>query len=241
MSSPGARRLPCPEPEEPLPIGAPLIHLFAHDLRAPLTTLSAYAELLRSPGLAAGQRVQFVEAIGAQAHRIARMIADLEALALPVGVPSGIDAEGTDAVQCMRGAIADACASPTTRPVQVRFEPERAALPVLARPDQLQRALAWLLEVAVRRGAADAPVIAWARHEGSETSVGIDVCMPELRDADVTELVGFEPGPRPPDAVRGLAGPLWASLRGLERAGARQQISRIAGGLRWALVLPTSG
>ena len=59
-----------------------------------------------------------------------------------------------------------------------------------------------------------------------------------VRESDVEALRAFQPGPSPPDLVRGVAGPLWASLHNLERAGAEQVITIVPGGLRWGLLLP---
>ncbi len=62
----------------------------------------------------------------------------------------------------------------------------------------------------------------------------------DASEAEAAALRGFEPGPHPPDFVRGVAGPLWAALHGLERAGVRQEIACIPSGLRWVLVMPTA-
>ena len=235
---PAARAL-CPSqgPQDPPPVSAELLHLFCHDFRVPLTTLAAYAELLRAPGLAPQQRSQFVEAIEAQAIRVARMVADLEALALPSGPPTGPKEACPDAAACIQGAIDEVAATAAARGARIRFSPGPVPLPLLARPDQLQRGLAWLLEVGLRRVRAGSMLTVWTTAEPRATRIGVDTPLESLNEADVAALRGFEPGPQPPDLVRGVAGPLWAALHGLERAGVRQEITRTPEGIRWVLVV----
>jgi nitrogen-specific signal transduction histidine kinase len=227
-------------PSDALDVTADLLHLFSHDIRVPLTTLSAYAELLRSPGLTADQREQFVEAIELQARRLSRMIADLGALALPFGEDADPGEFCAEAITCVGDAVGEVSPMAETRSVKVVFEPAPGRMPVVARPDQLRRGVAWLLEAALRRVASGSTVTAWVGRGPFETRVGVDFHVGQITESDVKALQAFEPGPHPPDLVRGIAGPMWASLHGIERAGARQEISLIKGGLRWTLVLATA-
>jgi K+-sensing histidine kinase KdpD len=225
------------EPEEQPPVSAELLHLFCHDFRVPLTTLAAYAELLRSPGLDPEQRGQFVEAIETQAGRVARMVADLEALALPPGPPVEPGETCADAIECIQGAIDEVAATAAARGARIQFSPGSGRLPLRVRPDQLQRGLAWLLEVGLRRVRAGGTIAVWTTTEPHATRIGVDTPLQAPEEADVAALLRFEPGPQPPDLVRGVAGPLWAALHGLERAGVRQEVSRTSQGIRWVLVV----
>jgi hypothetical protein len=239
MSAQPAARARCsdPEPEEQSPVSAELLHLFCHDFRVPLTTLAAYAELLRSPGLAPLQRSQFVEAIETQTSRVARMVSDLEALALPAGPPADPGETCPDAVACIQGAIDEVAATAAARGARIQFSPGPGPLPLRVRPEQLQRGLAWLLEVGLRRIRTGGSLTVWITTEPHAVRIGVDTPLDAVDEAEVAALRGFEPGPQPPDLVRGVAGPLWAALHGLERAGVRQEVTRISRGIRWVLVV----
>ncbi|HVP37895.1 MAG TPA: HAMP domain-containing sensor histidine kinase [Candidatus Saccharimonadales bacterium] len=232
-----AARASRPEPEGVPALEAPLLHQFCHDLRVPLTTLAAYAELLRSPGVGPERCQEFAEALECQARRLARMVDDLEGLSLPAETGPGGEEAGTDVEGCVRAALQEALAVAAARGVTLSFELPPSPTLAGVREEILRRALVWLLEAAIRRSPAGRTVTVSARRRNGEVCVGVDL-PGRATDADLAALKAFEPGAAPPDLVSGVAGPLWVALYNLERAGARQEISRCGSGVRWVLALP---
>src|SRR5207237_1071035 len=112
-----------------------------HDFRVPLTSVAAYAELLRSADLGAAQREEFAAAVEIQARRLARMVDDLESMASDEGLAAGEELEVPGMDLGERIAVALEAVEPLARArgVGIVLEPPRSPVIAKTRREELDR------------------------------------------------------------------------------------------------------
>ena len=162
----------------------------SHDLRTPLTAITGYAESL-ADGVIPPERLPGVGAvIGAEAHRLERMVADLLDLARLDAEELTVDPVLIDLVE-----LADAAARVWERRCaaeQVAFSVESppSPVPVVVDPQRLRQAVDGLLENALRVTPQGSPVVLAVRVEGPSAVVEVRDGGPGLTDDDLG--VAFE-------------------------------------------------
>lgn len=139
----------------------------SHDLRSPLTAIRAMGEALGSSALEPSERAELGEAITAESERLSRLVDQLIELARLQAGTAEPRRDWCSLEEVVRAAVEDTGAADMVRLVIDRDLP-------LVRADaaQLQRALANLIENALRYG-ADAPVSVRARASGGRVLVRV--------------------------------------------------------------------
>src|SRR5918999_1795829 len=139
----------------------------SHDLRSPLTAILAAGEALASPALEADERTELVDAITKESRRLARLVDQLIDLSrLEAGTAEPRE-DWCSLEEVIRGAVDDT----GDRPERVRLVIDRDLPLVRADATQLQRALANVVDNALRYGAG--PVSVRARVSGGRILIRV--------------------------------------------------------------------
>jgi two-component system sensor histidine kinase KdpD len=204
-----------------------VLRTLSHDLRSPLTTISAASELLEADvgSLSSAQRSELIGSIRVEARRLHRLVSDLLDLSrLEVGAAhprpelwtlDGLLARALDAIGAEGSRVV---VSLPAEPPTIRVDPA-----------QVERVLVNLLENALRSSSPDDDVEVRARREGDELVVRIVDHGPGLAPRDIERL--FEPFERGAASGEG-AGLGLAIARGFAQAN---------GGRLWAESSPGQG
>lgn len=147
-----------------------------HDLRAPLSAVNGYAQLVRDRDdrLTGDQRKQALDSIVEQAGRLGRMIDEvLSATSVEAG--ASLRREPVDLAAVLKGTIETANAVVVARNDDrtVTFEEEREAGSVLGDPVALRHVFLNLVENAVKYSPAGSPIVVRAEDRGSEVAVHV--------------------------------------------------------------------
>lgn len=175
-----------------------IVNVVGHELRTPVTTLRGLADLLGTTGGDPDATERLFDAIRRTARRAEALVDDLlvaagVTTALPVAaiVPTPVTVAATAAwaeVEDVQG-------------IDLELDADRD-LAVLARPGSLRRALAAILENAVRYGSP--PVALHAGRDGADVVVSVEDAGPGVPEAERTLVL--EPFFRGEQAVTTAAG-----------------------------------
>jgi two-component system sensor histidine kinase KdpD len=203
-----------------------LLRAVSHDLRSPLTAISAAAGALGSPTLDTDERSELSDVITTETARLTRLVEDLLDLsrlesgtAEPHAEPSSIE-EVIDA----------ATRAPSLRDARLDIELDDDLPPVQADPVQLERVLSNLLENAVRYSSNGEPVAVRASTTGTRLQLRITDHGPGIAADDLERI--FEPFYRAPGAAGRGSGLGLAIAKGFIDGN---------GGRLWARSLPGQG
>jgi two-component system sensor histidine kinase KdpD len=166
----------------------------SHDLRSPLTAIRAAGEALGSPALEAEDRRELAEAIGVESRRLARLVDKLLDLSRLEGGAAEPREDWCSLEEVIRGAAEDSGAPPD----RLRLMIDRDLPLIRADPAQLERALANLIENALRYGDGR-PVSVRARASGGRVLVRVVDQGPGIPLAEQERI--FEPFYRAPGAA----------------------------------------
>jgi two-component system, OmpR family, sensor histidine kinase KdpD len=196
-----------------------LLRTVSHDLRSPLTAISAAAGSIDSPTLNTDQRHELAEVITGETSRLTRLVEDLLDLSR---LESGTAVPHLETISI--DEVVDAAASSRSLAganLDVQLPGELPA--VRADPVQLERVVSNLLENAVRYSSNGAPVAVRADASGERLRLRITNYGPGIATDELPRI--FEPFYRSPDAsgqgsglglaiakgfVEGNHGRLWA-------------------------------
>jgi two-component system sensor histidine kinase KdpD len=202
-----------------------LLRAVSHDLRSPLTAITAAAGGIDSETLSADERHELKEVISGEAERLTGLVANLLDLSR---LESG-SLESRSEPSAIDEVLDVAAHSPPMRGTEldVQLDPD---LPLIeADPAQLERALSNLLENAARHSGG-APVAVRAHAQGSRLLVRITDQGPGIAEDDLVRI--FEPFYRGANSAGGGSGLGLAIAKGLVEAN---------GGRLWARSLPGQG
>ncbi len=158
--------------------------LLIHDIRSPLATISGYAQLLLRRAAQGGPEllalVDALQHIEEAARRVGNLLGELADVQAQSGTPAGIlHRQPTDLVQLARRVAADSQDASLGRchVVVLQAEPELVGL---WDPARLERAIANLIDNALKYSRDDRPVVvtvqqadAWAAINVADGGVGI--------------------------------------------------------------------
>ena len=182
----------------------------SHDLRSPLTAITAAGEALASPSLPADDRVALTDAIGHESRRLSRLVDQLLDLArLEAGTAEPRE-DWCSLDEVIRAAVED-----TGAPDRVRLSIDAELPLVRADAGQLRRAFANLIENALRYGDHE-PVSVRARVSGGRILMRVVDQGPGIPLAEQERI--FAPFYRGPDAAGQGSGLGLAIVRGLVEA-----------------------
>jgi two-component system sensor histidine kinase KdpD len=212
-----------------------ILRTLGHDLRSPLTAISAAGEVLEQDAeLPAAERAELVASIRQEAARLRRLVSNLLDLSrLEAGA-----ATPRPELWTVDGLVARALGAlgPQSSRVQVSLPDDSTALRV--DPAQLERALVNLLENALESSSASDPVEMTSTRSGEEVVLRVSDHGPGLDPRDVERIFEpFERGLGPPKQGTGLG---LAIAKGfVEANGGRLWAERAVGrGAVLALALP---
>jgi two-component system sensor histidine kinase KdpD len=182
----------------------------SHDLRSPLTAITAAGEALASPSLPADDRLALTDAIAQESRRLSRLVDQLLDLArLEAGTAEPRE-DWCSLDEVIRAAVEDTGAPER---VKVSIDPD---LPLVrADAGQLRRAFANLIENALRYGDHQ-PVSVRARVSGGRILMRVVDQGPGIAVAEQERI--FAPFYRGPDAAGQGSGLGLAIVRGLVEA-----------------------
>ncbi len=133
-----------------------VLHAISHDLRSPLTGVTAAAGALRGDRLSAADRAELVSVIETEAERLARLIDDLLDLSRIQAGAVQPRTDWTDLHETVVSAIAQAQAIEGDHAIDYELPPD---LPLVkADPAQLERVFANLIQNAIKFSPPDTPV-----------------------------------------------------------------------------------
>ena len=133
-----------------------VLHAISHDLRSPLTGVTAAAGALRGDRLSAADRAELVSVIETEAERLARLIDDLLDLSRIQAGAVQPRTDWTDLHETVVSAIGQAQAIEGDHAIDFELPPD---LPLVkADPAQLERVFANLIQNAIKFSPPDAPV-----------------------------------------------------------------------------------
>ena len=133
-----------------------VLHAISHDLRSPLTGVTAAAGALRGGRLSDGDREELVSVIETEAERLARLIDDLLDLSRIQAGAVDPRTDWTDLPETVVNAIAQAQAVAGEHPIDYALP---ADLPLVkADPAQLERVFSNLIQNAIKYSPDSAPV-----------------------------------------------------------------------------------
>jgi two-component system sensor histidine kinase KdpD len=182
----------------------------SHDLRSPLTAITAAGEALASPSLPPEDRVALTDAIAHESRRLSRLVDQLLDLArLEAGTAEPRE-DWCSLDEVIRAAVED-----TGAPDRVRLSIDPDLPLVRADAGQLRRAFANLIENALRYGAHE-PVSVRARVSGGRILMRVVDQGPGIPLAEQERI--FAPFYRGPDAAGQGSGLGLAIVRGLVEA-----------------------
>jgi two-component system sensor histidine kinase KdpD len=179
-----------------------ILRTLGHDLRSPLTAISAAGEVLdQDADLPAAERAELVASIRQEAARLGRLVSnllDLSRLEAGAATPrpelwtvDGLVARALDAL------------GPASSRVHVVLPDDSAALRV--DPTQVERALVNLLENALESSSATDPVEVTSTRAGGDVVLRVSDHGPGLDPRDVERIFEpFERGAGPPKQGTGL-------------------------------------
>ena len=209
------------------------LHLFCHDFRIPLTSISAYAELIQSKGCDARQREQFALSLVLQTRRMARMVDNLELLS---GENTANRCEDVfDAHAAAEAAVVELRPLAEAHGVAIELEVPPGHYFARGGAGCFVNALDWLLEAAQRLALRGDRVTVHLERAADWVRAGVVFPHAEVSDEALAELREFEPRVMPPDLIRGIAAPLWVALRVFKECGGRAEIQRAGDSIRWDL------
>ena len=163
-----------------------LLRSVSHDLRSPLTAITAAAGGLASPTLDEPARAELISVISTESDRLTRLVDNLLDLSRVQAGQLNPQADWTSAEELIEAAIAHVETPPAG--FELAIEPE---LPLFETDSaQLERALANLVENAARY-AGDEPVTIAAQRVGGEVAIRITDHGPGVPRADLERI--FEP------------------------------------------------
>jgi two-component system, OmpR family, sensor histidine kinase KdpD len=182
----------------------------SHDLRSPLTAITAAGEALASPSLPTDDRLALTDAIAQESRRLSRLVDQLLDLArLQAGTAEPRE-DWCSLDEVIRAAVED-----TGAPERVRLSIAQDLPLVRADAGQLRRAFANLIENALRYG-DDEPVSVRARVSGGRILMRVVDQGPGIPLAEQERI--FAPFYRGPDAHGQGSGLGLAIVRGLVEA-----------------------
>jgi two-component system, OmpR family, sensor histidine kinase KdpD len=163
-----------------------LLRSVSHDLRSPLTAITAAAGGLSSPTLNQAAREELIEVIATESDRLTRLVDNLLDLSRVQAGQANPHADWTSAEELIETAIA--AVVPPEAGFEISIEPGLAMFE--ADPTQLERALANLVENAARYADGE-PVTIAAQSVGSEQVIRVTDRGPGVSRADLDRI--FEP------------------------------------------------
>ncbi|HST24840.1 MAG TPA: DUF4118 domain-containing protein [Gaiellaceae bacterium] len=214
-----------------------ILRTLGHDLRSPLTAISAAGDLLDQEGeLAAAERADLIASIRHEAARLGRLVSNLLDLSrLEAGA-----ANPRPELWTVDGLVARALGAvgPAGSRVQVSLPDDSPALRV--DPTQIERALANLIENALESSSASDPVEVTSERDGDELVLRVSDHGPGLDALDVERI--FEPFERGTGETKQGTGLGLAIARGfVEANGGRLWAEPVEGrGAVLALALPVA-
>jgi two-component system sensor histidine kinase KdpD len=205
----------------------------SHDLRSPLTAIRAMGEALGSPALEAFEREELAEAIIAESERLSRLVDQLIDLSRLQAGTAEPRRDWCSLEEVIRAAVEDSGASPE----RMRLAIDRDLPLVAADAAQLQRALANLIENALRYGGA-APVSVRARESGGRVLIRVVDQGPGIPPVEQERI--FTPFYRAPGAPGRGSGLGLAIVRGfVEANGGHVRVESLPGqGTSFVIDLP---
>jgi two-component system, OmpR family, sensor histidine kinase KdpD len=133
-----------------------VLHAISHDLRSPLTGVTAAASALRSGSITGAEREELVSVIESEAERLARLIDDLLDLSRIQAGAADPRTDWCDLHETVINAIAQAKAVEGDHPIDYELPPE---LPLVkADPAQVERVFANLIQNAIKFSPDGVPV-----------------------------------------------------------------------------------
>jgi two-component system sensor histidine kinase KdpD len=144
-----------------------LLRAVSHDLRSPLTAISAASEALGSPSLSAPERVEMAMVIEQEARRLSRLVDNLLDLSRLQAGAAEPRRHWTSVEELLRAALSELGA----RPEEFNLSLNGAGPLINVDPVQMERALVNVLENA-RRHSGEHPVSVRARAVRSFASTG---------------------------------------------------------------------
>jgi two-component system, OmpR family, sensor histidine kinase KdpD len=204
----------------------------SHDLRSPLTAIVAAGDALSSPSLDAEDRIELADTIAHESRRLTRLVDQLLDLARLEAGNAAPHADWCSLEEVIRAAIED-----TGTPDRVRLAIEADLPLVRADAGQLRRALANLIENALRYGEHE-PVSVRARVSGGRILMRVVDQGPGIPLPEQERI--FAPFYRGPDAAGQGSGLGLAIVRGLVEAnGGRVHVESLPGqGTSFVVELP---
>jgi two-component system sensor histidine kinase KdpD len=133
-----------------------VLHAISHDLRSPLTGITAAASALRVKSLSAHEREELVSVVETEAARLARLVDDVLDLSRIQAGAVQPRTDWTDLHETVINAIAQAQAVEGEHAMQYELPPD---LPLVkADPAQLERVFANLIQNAIKYSPPDVPI-----------------------------------------------------------------------------------
>lgn len=209
-----------------------LLRAVSHDLRSPLTAIRTAAEGLRSPTISDAERVELVEVVAEESERLEHLVDDLLDLTRLESGAVEPNADWCDVREVVDAAVSHATAPPGGFSVEVEDE-----LPMVrADAAQLERALANVLDNAVRFAGGE-PVVVRGRAAPSTVVLRITDRGPGIPAEQLSRI--FEPFHRVDEGGTG-AGLGLAIARGfVEANGGQLRAESLPGqGTSFVLQLP---
>jgi two-component system sensor histidine kinase KdpD len=205
----------------------------SHDLRSPLTAIRAMGEALGSPALEPSERAELGEAITTESERLSRLVDQLIDLSRLQAGTAEPRRDWCSLEEVIRAAVEDTGAAAD----RVRLVIDRTLPLVRADPAQMQRALANLIENALRYGGG-APVSVRARASGGRVLIRVVDQGPGIPPAEQERI--FTPFYRAPGAAGRGSGLGLAIVRGfVEANGGRIRVESLPGqGTSFVVELP---
>jgi two-component system sensor histidine kinase KdpD len=211
-----------------------ILRTLGHDLRSPLTAISAAGEVLDQDDLSASDRAELVTSIRLEAARLGRLVANLLDLSrLEAGAASPRPELWT-----VDGLVARALGSIGAGSERIAVSLPDDLPPLRVDPAQIERALVNLLENALESSSASDPVEVTSERVGGEVVVRVCDHGPGLDPRDADRI--FEPFERGTGETKQGTGLGLAIARGfVEANGGRVWAEPVEGrGAVLALALP---
>jgi two-component system sensor histidine kinase KdpD len=212
-----------------------LLHAISHDLRSPLTAITTAVGGLESTGLDEADKSELVSVISTEASRLARLVDDLLDLSRVEAGAVNPQPDWCELRDLAANAVRDARSRRGDHPIEIDLP---ADLPLVrADATQLERALANLVENAVKYSPPGVPVRIAAAVSAERVSLRVLDAGPGVRRRDRSRI--FEPFVRGSDTAAG-SGLGLAIARGFVEAngGTLTLQARPEGGSAFVLSLP---
>jgi len=163
-----------------------LLRSVSHDLRSPLTAITAAAGGLQSPTLGDAARAELVSVIATESERLTQLVDNLLDLSRVQAGQLHPQVDWSSAEELIEAAVA--AVEPPPAGFELAIEPDMPLFEV--DPAQLERALVNLVDNAVRY-AGDEPVTIAAQRVGRDLAIRITDHGPGVQRADLDRI--FEP------------------------------------------------